>query len=59
LANTIALAHDNDDPKSGLVAGHPLVSLGRLFERDGFDHGFDVLQNAKGECVFVLDRGTG
>src|SRR5436190_1704290 len=47
--------HDDHHAKPGLIAQHPLVTLGRFFQRHGFDHGLDLLENAESQRVFVVD----
>src|SRR4029077_8471539 len=42
----------------GLALDHASVGIGSSFERKCLDHGADIFQDAEGESVLAINRGT-
>jgi len=70
LIAVAALDHQNFESKALLTCNqhhaepcfafdHASVSITSLFERKCLDHRTDILQDAEGQSVFVIDRRAG
>jgi hypothetical protein len=49
------LINDDHYAKTGVVAQHSLVALGRFFQLHGFDRGLNPVENAEGKSLLLLD----
>lgn len=51
--------HYNDHAEASFIALHLGESIGGSLKRHGLNHRADISQDAEGQRVFVVDRGTG